>query len=120
MSVSLRCHCQRAQDATLPPQPPPRSHPICPSIPRSFVVKTFTLHTQESLACFAPYTLSRESRANLCSVETSRSVSELPNAAIRGEPAEDAQDLSAFDARKNEPTIAFEDFVKELKRNGKI
>ena len=56
----------------------------------------------------------------LKSVETSRSVSDLLNDAVRSELAEDAQDLSAFDARKDEPTIAFEDFVKELKRNGKI
>ena len=56
----------------------------------------------------------------LKAVETSRSVSELLNDAIRGELAEDAEDLGAFDARKNEPTIAFEDFVKELKRHGKI
>jgi hypothetical protein len=56
----------------------------------------------------------------LKSVETSRSVSDLLNDAVRGELAEDVQDLSAFDARKNEPTMAFEDFVKELKRNGKI
>ena len=56
----------------------------------------------------------------LKSVETSRSVSDLLNDAIRGELAEDAQDLTVFDARKNEPTIAFEDFVKELKRNGKL
>lgn len=56
----------------------------------------------------------------LKSIETSRSVSDLLNDAIRSELAEDADDLSAFDTRKNEPTIAFEDFVKELKRNGKI
>jgi hypothetical protein len=56
----------------------------------------------------------------LKSVETSRSVSDLLNDAIRCELAEDAQDLNAFDARNSEPTIAFEDFVKELKRNGKI
>ena len=56
----------------------------------------------------------------LKAVETSRSVSDLLNEAIRTELAEDAEDLSAFDARKHEPTIAFEDFVKELKRNGKI
>jgi hypothetical protein len=56
----------------------------------------------------------------LKSVETSRSVSDLLNDAIRYELAEDAQDLNAFDARNNEPTIAFEDFVKELQRNGKI
>lgn len=56
----------------------------------------------------------------LKSVETSRSVSDLLNDAIRGELAADADDLAAFDARKKEPTIAFEEFVKELKRNGKI
>lgn len=56
----------------------------------------------------------------LKSVETSRSLSELLNDAIRDELAEDADDLAVFDARKNEPTLAFEDFVKELKRHGKI
>lgn len=56
----------------------------------------------------------------LKSVETSRSLSELLNDAIRDDLAEDADDLAVFDARKHEPTIAFEDFVKELKRHGKI
>jgi hypothetical protein len=56
----------------------------------------------------------------LKSVETSRSLSELLNDAIRDEIAEDAEDLAVFDARKHEPTIAFEDFVKDLKRHGKI
>jgi hypothetical protein len=56
----------------------------------------------------------------LKAVETSRSVSDLLNDAIRDELAEDASDLGVFEARKNEPTIGFEDFVKELKRNGKI
>ena len=56
----------------------------------------------------------------LKSLETARSLSDLINDAVRGELAEDAADLAAFDARKNEPTLSFEDFVKELKRNGKI
>ena len=56
----------------------------------------------------------------LKSVETSRTVSDLINDAIRDELAEDADDLATFEARKNEPTLAFEDFVKDLKRNGKI
>jgi hypothetical protein len=56
----------------------------------------------------------------LKSVETSRSVSDLVNDAVRDELAEDADDLAAFAARKHEPLIAFEDFVKELKRAGKI
>lgn len=55
----------------------------------------------------------------LKAVETSRSVSDLLNDAIRYELMEGAEDLSVFEARKNEPTVAFEDFVKELKRNGK-
>jgi len=52
--------------------------------------------------------------------ETSRSVSDLINDALRDELAEDDADLAAFDARKDEPTVSFEAFVKELKRNGKI
>ncbi len=56
----------------------------------------------------------------LKSVETSRSMSELINDAIRDELAEDADDLAVLRARQHEPTIAFEDFVNELKRNGKL
>ncbi len=56
----------------------------------------------------------------LQSVETSRSVSELINDAVRDELAEDARDLAMFDERANEPTIDFEDFVKGLKRDGTI
>lgn len=56
----------------------------------------------------------------LKSVETSRSVSDLLNDVIRDELAEDAEDLAVFDARREEPTIGYEDFVKELKRHGKL
>ncbi len=56
----------------------------------------------------------------LKSVETSRSMSELINDAIRDELAEDADDLAVFRVRQNEPTIKFEDFVNELKRDGKL
>ena len=56
----------------------------------------------------------------LKSIETARSVSELVNDALRDELAEDANDLAAFDERKNEPTLNFETFVKELRRHGKI
>ena len=56
----------------------------------------------------------------LQSIETSRSMSELINDAIRDELAEDAYDLSQFEARKNEQTIDFEDFVKGLQLNGTI
>ena len=56
----------------------------------------------------------------LKSVETSRSMSELVNDAIRDELSIDADDLAMFRVRQDEPTIAFEEFVNELKRNGKI
>ena len=56
----------------------------------------------------------------LQSVETSRSVSELINDAVRDELAVDARDLALFDERANEPTVNFEDFVKGLKRDGSI
>ncbi len=56
----------------------------------------------------------------LQSLETSRSVSELINDAVRDELLEDAEDFSVFEGRKNESIIEFEDFVKGLKRNGTI
>lgn len=54
----------------------------------------------------------------LKSVETSRSVSELINNAVSNELAEEAADLEAFEERKNEPTVEFEEFVKGLRRDG--
>ena len=52
--------------------------------------------------------------------ETENSISELINEAIRYALSEDATDLAAFDERKNEPVVAFEDVVRDLKNNGKI
>jgi len=51
---------------------------------------------------------------------TSRSMSELINEAIRLSLAEDADDLAAFEERADEPLIAFEDVLKELKRHGRL
>ena len=56
----------------------------------------------------------------LQSIETSRSMSELINDAIRDELAEDASDLALFERRKTEPTVDFEEFVKGLQLNGTI
>ena len=54
----------------------------------------------------------------LQSIETSRSVSDLINDAVRDELAEDANDLALFDKREKEPAVEFETFVKGLKRDG--
>lgn len=52
--------------------------------------------------------------------QTDRSLSELVNAAIRQSLAEDAEDLAAFDDRAREPSLAFEEVLKDLKRRGKL
>jgi len=56
----------------------------------------------------------------LKAAETDQSVSDLVNTAVRATLADDATDLATFRARADEPTIAFEDFVRDLKRRGKI
>jgi hypothetical protein len=53
-------------------------------------------------------------------VETSRSVSDLVNEAVRHELAEDQADLEALASRFKEPTISYEQMLKNLKKNGKI
>ena len=52
--------------------------------------------------------------------ETERSMSELVKDAVRLSLAEDAIDLAAFDQRKTEPSLPFEDVLKKLRKNGKI
>jgi plasmid stability protein len=56
----------------------------------------------------------------LKAVETSRSVSELVNDAVREALAEDAEDLEAFEERAAEPLVSYDEMVKRLKRDGRI
>ena len=56
----------------------------------------------------------------LKAVETSRSVSELVNEAVRDALSEDAEDLIAFDERADETLISYEEMVKRLKKDGRI
>jgi plasmid stability protein len=56
----------------------------------------------------------------LKAASSDRSVSALVNDAVRLSLAEDAEDLSAFEARADEEVLDFAQFVKELKRSGKI
>ena len=56
----------------------------------------------------------------LKSLETSCSMSELINEAIRESIAEDAEDLAAFDERADEPMISYDEMVKRLKKDGRI
>lgn len=56
----------------------------------------------------------------LKSFETSRSMSDLVNEAVRELLAEDADDLAAFEERAQEPLISFEDMLKDLRKRGRI
>lgn len=53
-------------------------------------------------------------------LETDRSLSDLVNAAVRATLAEDADDLAVARGRAKEPTLRFEDVLKDLKRRGKL
>jgi Arc/MetJ-type ribon-helix-helix transcriptional regulator len=53
-------------------------------------------------------------------VETSRSVSELVNQAVREALSEDAEDLAAFEERADEPLISYDEMIKRLKKDGRI
>jgi len=56
----------------------------------------------------------------LKAAETDRSLSDLVNEAVKLSLAEDAEDLAAFEERASEPSLRFEEVVKELKKRGKI
>lgn len=56
----------------------------------------------------------------LKAVETSRSVSELVNKAVKEALVEDVEDLLAFDERANESLISYDEMVKRLKKDGRI
>ncbi len=56
----------------------------------------------------------------LKAVETSQSMSELVNNAIREALAEDAEDIATFEERAGEPLISYDEMVKRLRRDGRI
>ncbi len=49
-----------------------------------------------------------------------KSISDMVNDAVKLTLSEDAEDLEAFEARKREPNLDFEQFVRGLKRRGKL
>jgi Arc/MetJ-type ribon-helix-helix transcriptional regulator len=56
----------------------------------------------------------------LKAIDSEKSVSELVNEAVRLALAEDAEDLLAFEERKDEPVISHEEMMKRLKKDGLI
>lgn len=49
-----------------------------------------------------------------------RPVSELVNELVRQALAEDQEDLAAFEERVAEPTLSYEQLLKDLKAHGKL
>ena len=74
------------------------------------VAKRATVYFEESL----------HKALRLKAAETDQSISDLVNTAVRTTLLEDAEDLAAFRERAKEPTVAFEDLVRDLKRRGKL
>lgn len=56
----------------------------------------------------------------LKALETSRSVSDLVNQAVREALAEDAEDLAAFEQRANDPLLSYDEMVMRLKKDGRL
>lgn len=56
----------------------------------------------------------------LKAAETSRSITDLVNTAVRQALSEDADDLAAFTARTSEPLISYDEMVKALRTDGRI
>ncbi len=56
----------------------------------------------------------------LKAVETSRSISDLVNSAVKEALAEDAEDIAAFEKRATEPLVSYDEMIKRLKTDGRI
>ena len=56
----------------------------------------------------------------LKAVETSHTVSELVNEMVLSAFKEDREDLKIFEARRDEPTVSFESFLKQMEADGKL
>ncbi len=53
-------------------------------------------------------------------LETSRSITDIVNQAVRESLSEDAEDILAYEERQNEPLISYDQMLKNLRRDGRI
>ncbi len=56
----------------------------------------------------------------LKALETSRSITDLVNQSVREALSEDAEDINAFEERKDESLMSYDQMLKKLKKNGTI
>lgn len=54
------------------------------------------------------------------SIETSKTVSELVNDAVKEILAEDAEDILVIEERTNDKLISYSEMIKRLKKDGRI
>jgi hypothetical protein len=76
-----------------------------------------TTHTKRATIYFDPVL---HKALRLKAAETSRSITELVNQAVREALSEDAEDLAAFEDRRSEPLVSYDEMVKRLKKDGRI
>lgn len=74
-------------------------------------------HTKRATVYFDP---DLYKALKLKAVETSRSITDLVNEAVREALSEDAEDLAAFEQRMNEPLVSYEQMLKKLKKDGAL
>ena len=53
-------------------------------------------------------------------LETSRSITDLVNQAVRESLSEDAEDILAYEERKNEKVISYDQMLMKLRKDGRI
>jgi len=53
-------------------------------------------------------------------LETSRSITDLVNQAVRASFSEDAEDIFAYEERKDEKVISYDQMLKKLRKDGRI
>jgi plasmid stability protein len=76
------------------------------------------MDTQKRATIYFEHDVHRALR--LKAAASDRSISDMVNDAVKSALAEDAEDLAAFDERRDEKSISFDAFVRGLKRRGRI
>ncbi len=74
-------------------------------------------HTKRATIYFDP---ELHKALKIKALETSRSITDIVNQAVRESLTEDAEDILAFEERKNEPLISYDQMLKKLRKDGRI
>lgn len=74
-------------------------------------------HTKRATIYFDP---ELHKALKLKALETSRSITDLVNQAVRQVLSEDVEDILAFEERKKDPLISYDQMIKNLRKDGKI